>query len=277
MTSLIITLFVPAFLATAWLVEARWPARPYVAVRGWARIGAAFFVVSAAVGSATPWFWSRTDLASSRLLHLDSFGWFGLPIGVLITSAAYYAWHRAAHRFDVLWRTTHQLHHSALRVDVPGAFFTHPLEVVAKSTLGFVVGTVLLGLHPAVASMTASLMAMLSILQHWNIHTPRWLGYLVPRPEMHAMHHEAGVHGRNYGDLPLWDLVFGTFFNPQRFDGRVGFDPRASGRIADMLQMRDVNRASACAALYSTPTEVGISDDLVDLAGRSSGRASDPP
>ena len=68
------------------------------------------------------------------------------------------------------------------------------------------------------------------------------------RAEQHAAHHEYEVHGRNYGDLPLWDLLFGTFYNPARFEGRVGFDAPASARLADMLLMRDVNEAPAAPA-----------------------------
>jgi sterol desaturase/sphingolipid hydroxylase (fatty acid hydroxylase superfamily) len=104
---------------------------------------------------------------------------------------------------------------------------------------------VLLGLAPAAASATTLLMAGLSLFQHWNVRTPRWLGWLLPRPEMHALHHERGVHGRNYGDLPLWDLFFGTWVNPPVFDGRVGFDDPATGRVRDMLLMRDAHVPAA--------------------------------
>jgi hypothetical protein len=45
-------------------------------------------------------------------------------------------------------------------------------------------------------------------------------------------------------DLPLWDMLFGTFQNSQTFDGKVGFRNSASARIGDMLLMRDVHRSS---------------------------------
>jgi len=59
---------------------------------------------------------------------------------------------------------------------------------------------------------------------------------------MHAYHHERDVHARNYGDLPLWDLVFGTYFNPSAFQGEVGFEGDKALRVGDMLMMRDVHR-----------------------------------
>ena len=53
--------------------------------------------------------------------------------------------------------------------------------------------------------------------------TPRWLGYLIQRPESHCRHHEFGVHASNYSDLPLWDILFGSFHNPASWEGRAGF------------------------------------------------------
>ena len=40
-----------------------------------------------------------------------------------------YAWHRAMHRSNFLFRTLHQMHHSAERVDVWGALYFHPLDL----------------------------------------------------------------------------------------------------------------------------------------------------
>lgn len=238
---LLSSLAIPVAFAVMWAVEQRDPARRFAPVEGWARRGVVFFVVVAGIGSIVPMVWSATGVTSLRVMDLSVLGWWGVPIGVVAISGVTYAWHRAEHRFHSLWLATHQLHHSALRVDIPGAFYAHPLEVVAKSTIAVLSGTIALGLAPPVAAVTTAVLASLSIFQHWNIQTPRWLGWFVPRPEMHCLHHEFGVHARNYGDLPLWDLLLGTFENPRRFDGRVGFEPAAAARVADMLRMQDVN------------------------------------
>ena len=73
------------------------------------------------------------------------------------------------------------------------------------------------------------------LFYHWNIRTPRWLGYLVQRPESHCIHHLRGFHRCNYSDLPLWDILFGTFANPRAQPIPCGFGPKAERRIADML------------------------------------------
>ena len=144
-TQLFATLLVPTAFFSMWLVEHVRPARPYVAVSGWSRVGVVSFVGVAVLGSLTPLLWATLGVSSLRVLDLSGLGWGGFPVGLLVTTGVLYGWHRAVHRSALLWRTVHQLHHSARRVDIPGAFFTHPLEVVAKTSLGVLIGTVFWG------------------------------------------------------------------------------------------------------------------------------------
>jgi len=58
------------------------------------------------------------------------------------------------------------------------------------------------------------------------------------RSSSHCDHHELNVHAY-YADLPIWDIVFGTFKNPDKFEGKVGFAERAS--FSKMLVGIDVN------------------------------------
>jgi sterol desaturase/sphingolipid hydroxylase (fatty acid hydroxylase superfamily) len=53
------------------------------------------------------------------------------------------------------------------------------------------------------------------------------------------------VHAFNYGDLPVWDMLFGTYRNPRRFKGDVGFDKPATDRLGAMLGFVDVNEPVA--------------------------------
>lgn len=249
---LALSLFTPAVFISLWLLESRWQARKYVPVKHWHWIGASFFLLIMVTATVTPLLWAKTGLPMLRVFDLRSIGWWGYPLGLSLVTFISYWWHRAEHKFDIFWRMTHQLHHSALRVDIAGAFYTHPLEVVVKSTLGILIGAVFLGLQPLVAAAVSMTTAFLAIFQHWNVRTPRWLGLFIPRPEMHGLHHEYGVHARNYADLPLWDMLFGTYVNPSSFDGRVGFEPQASARIGAMLLMRDVNNPAPMNSVTSS-------------------------
>jgi sterol desaturase/sphingolipid hydroxylase (fatty acid hydroxylase superfamily) len=56
------------------------------------------------------------------------------------------------------------------------------------------------------------------------------------------------VHSYNYADLPIWDMLFGTFRNPRRFEARCGFGPEREHELVRMLAGVDVNKKE--------PTEV---------------------
>ena len=52
---------------------------------------------------------------------------------------------------------------------------------------------------------------------------PTGSAYIFQRPESHCVHHQEGLHSFNYADLPLWDMLFGTFRNPKEWQSRCGF------------------------------------------------------
>ncbi|MEE8517439.1 MAG: sterol desaturase family protein, partial [Alphaproteobacteria bacterium] len=81
-----------------------------------------------------------------------------------------------------------------------------------------------------------------AVFQHANIATPRWLGYIIQRPESHCIHHGHGIHSYNYADLPILDMMFGTFRNPESVDGLAqGFRFGDSTRYFEMLAFKDVS------------------------------------
>jgi sterol desaturase/sphingolipid hydroxylase (fatty acid hydroxylase superfamily) len=102
--------------------------------------------------------------------------------------------------------------------------------------------TLIVGLTPTATIVVLLTVTLLGVFQHANIRTPRWLGYIVQRPESHSHHHGRGVHAHNYADLPLIDILFGTFRNPPDFAPANGFYDGASLRIGAMLLFRDVSQ-----------------------------------
>jgi sterol desaturase/sphingolipid hydroxylase (fatty acid hydroxylase superfamily) len=241
----IIPLAVPFAYLLLLVSETRLKGRDFPEVRGWRLKGLAFFAALLATSLALPIVLPVDWMKANSLLDISSIGVWSAPIALLLTTLFTYWFHRAEHRFDWMWRTFHQLHHSALRVDIAGAFYTHPLEPAAKMTLGMIVAFLVLGLDPITAAITSTLTGLLSMFQHWNITTPHWLGYIVPRPESHCLHHERGVHARNYGDLPVWDMLFGTYLNPREaLIVDVGFGEAQAARLGTMLLMRDVEIGS---------------------------------
>jgi sterol desaturase/sphingolipid hydroxylase (fatty acid hydroxylase superfamily) len=134
------------------------------------------------------------------------------------------------------------MHHSAESLDVWGAYYLAPADVIGFVTVQTIVFGPLLGLSTGAVVIGNLFLTFNAVFQHANIRTPHWIGYFIQRPESHGVHHERGVHAYNYADLPLVDMLFGTFRNPRTFEGEVGFYNGASARIGDMLLTRDVSR-----------------------------------
>lgn len=159
----------------------------------------------------------------------------------LLTSFIFYWWHRATHSSDFLWRTFHQLHHSAQRVEALTAFFAHPLDSAAAVLISAFSSYLILGATPAAAAWGLFFTGAFDLFLHSDVKTPGWLGYLVQRPEMHTVHHAHEHHAQNYG-LPIWDFLFGTLCNPSERVARLGFDSDKAERITDMLLWHDVHK-----------------------------------
>ena len=106
----------------------------------------------------------------------------------------------------------------------------------------------LLGLSPVAASNVVVLCGLAELFYHWNVKTPRWLGYIVQRPESHCVHHQEGLHWYNFADLPVWDFLFGTFCNPYDWQLRCGLGSDNEPRLGEMLKGRDLRTRAAARA-----------------------------
>ncbi len=236
-----ITLTMLAMFAALALAERLFPGRPLPRVPGWRARALAVFALYVLLSSYLPLLWADT-LAPLQLFDLSGWStWAAAGVGLIVYELLAYAYHRGMHAIDPWFRLSHQMHHSAERLDVYGAFWFSPVDIVGWTLVPSVALT-LLGLPPAAATATILVVTFMAIFQHANLRTPRWLGVLVQRPESHTIHHARGLHAKNYADLPLIDMLFGTFENPARFEHATGFWDGASARVLDMLLARDVSR-----------------------------------
>jgi sterol desaturase/sphingolipid hydroxylase (fatty acid hydroxylase superfamily) len=228
------------FVALA-LAEHFVPGRPLPRTPGWKARALAVFAGYILLSSYLPLLWADA-LAPLQVFDLSGWPtWAAATLGLLVYELFAYAYHRGMHSVDAWFRVSHQMHHSAERLDVYGAFWFSPLDIVGWTLVPSVART-LLGLPPVAATAALLVITFLAIFQHANLRTPRWLGYVVQRPESHTIHHARGIHAKNYADLPLIDMLFGSFENPRRFEHATGFWDGASARVLDMLLARDVSR-----------------------------------
>lgn len=229
----------PAFL----LLDLFAPARSYLSPGGWKLRGAVVSVLTLATAVAVSLFWAAV-VGDRSVFDLDGLGMLGgAAVGVLVYNVLLYAYHRLIHESDFLFTRLHQMHHSAESIDAFGAFYLHPVDNFMFTTWSSLVFFPLLGVTPAAGALGAAFITFNSVFQHMNKATPHWVGYLIQRPESHALHHERGVHRHNYCDLPVIDMLMGTFVNPRSVEGReAGFYTGASSRIGEMLMGRDVTQ-----------------------------------
>jgi len=237
-----ISLIVLGFYASLMVWEGLFPARQLPVIKFWKVRGLSFFTIFFFVASYLP---MLTDpfLVRFQLFDLSHLG--VLPasiIGIVLYELGLYIYHRVMHSSDVLWRSFHQMHHSAERMDTFGALFHSPLDMIGFTLTGSISLALIIGLSPQSITVVLLFVNFTAFFQHANIKTPRWIGYIIQRPESHSIHHGKGIHQYNYADLPLIDMIFGTFKNPKSYQEETGFYNGASARILDMLTFKDVTK-----------------------------------
>lgn len=256
-----------AFLSLL-LCERLWPANGLPRVRAWwPRL-----LLLMASNAVIAWLMGVSWVAwtqSASVLSLAA--WFGngpgglagqLVIAYFVSTAWEYWWHRWRHESSFLWRVFHQLHHSPRRIEMVTALYRHPVEQLIAQVFNALIVYFLLGCSPAAGALYVLTRGGLSFFQHWNVRTPYWLGFvgIFPRPELHRVHHEYDGKTLNYADLPIFDMIFGTFRNP-RCDRpeQYGFSADREDRFEDILAFRDVNRKRTAnlSPMHFLPTCVG--------------------
>jgi sterol desaturase/sphingolipid hydroxylase (fatty acid hydroxylase superfamily) len=242
------------------VVERLWPAMTLPRVDNWWARVALVNLIQLGIVVLAGLTWDRW-LAQFSLIRLqDHLGTLGqAAVAYLVSTFIYYWWHRVRHGSRLFWRICHQLHHSPRRIELVTSFYKHPVEIALNSLLSAAIVYPLLGCTVGAGALYTLFTALAEFFYHWNVDTPRWLGFLIQRPESHRVHHQYRHHRQNYADLPIWDLLFGTFRNPRRFTATCGFDDWREDRFEDMIAFRDVHDAATeqRAPLAFLPTCIG--------------------
>ena len=161
--------------------------------------------------------------AHSPLSQLPRF--VQLVLAVAVADFVGYGVHRGFHRSRA-WRF-HAVHHSSKKLDWLAATRIHPVNDLAAK-LALTVPLVLLGFDLTVLASVAPLLTIYALFIHADL---PWsfgpLKYVIASPRFHRWHHTSERDGldKNFaGLLPVWDLLFGTFFMPDRIPETFGVD-----------------------------------------------------
>lgn len=254
------------------LVEKLFPASELPKVNNWWARVALVNLTQAGLVVVAGLTWDRWFHGASLLRVGERLPFLGeVLVGYVVVTFIYYFWHRIRHESKLFWRFCHQLHHSPQRMEVLMSFYKHPVEITLNSLISSSIAFPLLGCSPKAAATITVVTGIAEFFYHWNVRTPRWFGFLFQRPESHRVHHQRDRHTNNYGDLPIWDMLFGTFENPTKSPDLCGFTSEREDRFEDMLAFRDVHTTSAgeTPPLTFLPTCIGCSKRWACAAARS--------
>lgn len=204
-------------------IELIFPAWRRALDRRWVMRALFFNALQAATALVGTFTWDSWFAGSSIVERGALSGATGIAIGYVLVTFVYYWWHRARHEVPLFWRFLHRVHHSPSRLEILTTFYKHPVEIVLNGLLTSALLYFLMGLEPAIVTGVVLLTGLAELFYHWNIRTPRWIGWFLQRPESHRVHHERGWHTCNFSDFPVWDAIFGTLDNPKNDVEHCGF------------------------------------------------------
>jgi sterol desaturase/sphingolipid hydroxylase (fatty acid hydroxylase superfamily) len=133
----------------------------------------------------------------------------------LLLDLSFYYWHRANHRWPLLWRF-HNVHHVDPDLDVSTALRFHFGEV-ALSAAFRALQVLLIGPTTAAYLAYEIVFQANTLFHHSNVRLPlrleRGLGWVLVSPRMHGIHHSdvRGETNSNYSVVfPWWDRLHAT-------------------------------------------------------------------
>jgi sterol desaturase/sphingolipid hydroxylase (fatty acid hydroxylase superfamily) len=153
--------------------------------------------------------------------------WLQAVVVTVVADLGFYLVHRLFHGVPGLWKF-HAVHHSIEEMDWLAAARVHPIDQILTKGTGLM-AVFALGFSAEAIAVHAAVYSIQSFFVHANLKFRGGpLRWLMATPEFHHWHHanEPQAHNRNYaGQIPLWDLLFGTLhMPPNRMPSRYGVD-----------------------------------------------------
>ena len=214
--------------------------RSYPERKNWKTRGWLFFLLSAVITLPFPILIHCYDILGGSVFDLSHLGPLtGGFLGWFVYTLPAYFFHRASHDFSFVWKWTHQMRHAPVRNDAASSSVVHPIESLVYATMIILVACGLLGISLQATFVMLMIIQLYAFFPHTNIKTHPLIGYLIQRPEGHVLHHAREVQDVNYGDFPIWDMIFGTWVNPEGYSQEpIGFGEGRDELYMDMLKGR---------------------------------------
>lgn len=181
------------------------------------------------------------NAAGGGWFYLRSDGWwfpFSVIIIILATDLLGYLIHRASHKYPVLW-AMHSLHHSAESLSIISGARHFWFEDAVNAAAFWAIG-IIFKIPPDITMCVALIYRVPCALTHMNVRLSLGpFALVINNPQYHRIHHsiEPQHWNKNFsGLLPLFDIVFGTVWRPERDEfPATGLAPREKTIALDGL------------------------------------------
>jgi sterol desaturase/sphingolipid hydroxylase (fatty acid hydroxylase superfamily) len=154
--------------------------------------------------------------------HGGPFAVFALSCLAVAAHDFFYYWqHRLQHTSKWLW-AQHELHHSDEHVNITTSWRHHWLETVIQPL--FILTPVFLLFNPALGPVLWIAVFPMLMVYFVHLNFPLrfgWFNRVLSSPQSHRIHHSnLPEHmDKNFATvLPLWDILFGTYYQPDKHD-----------------------------------------------------------
>jgi sterol desaturase/sphingolipid hydroxylase (fatty acid hydroxylase superfamily) len=154
--------------------------------------------------------------------HGGALALLALSFLAIATHDFFYYWlHRLQHSSRWLW-AEHELHHSDEHVNVTTSFRHHWLDTVLQPL--FILTPVFLLFNPGLGPVLWVAMFPKLMVYFVHLNFPLrfgWFNRVLSSPQSHRIHHSnLPEHmDKNFATmLPLWDILFGTYYHPKKDD-----------------------------------------------------------
>jgi sterol desaturase/sphingolipid hydroxylase (fatty acid hydroxylase superfamily) len=173
--------------------------------------------------------WLAVSMTGSTLIGFAAVArqpfWLQAVEAFVVADFLSYWAHRWLHG-RMLW-PFHAIHHGSVEMDWLSTMRNHPVNVVLQR-IALTAPLLLIGFPITVVLAIGPATAIYNIFTHANLD---WrfgpLRYLLVSPILHRWHHTPEAQGcnSNYGEaLAIWDVMFGTFYLPDRRPERLGLE-----------------------------------------------------
>jgi sterol desaturase/sphingolipid hydroxylase (fatty acid hydroxylase superfamily) len=180
--------------------------------------------------------WARITLPSDGIIQIA----FSFTVFWIVSGFFGYWIHRLYHS-PIFWQV-HRFHHAAPELNFITAYRLHPLESFSLG-LKFLSPMMLIRVPDSVILVSVVAGNFINFCQHSELPWDwGWIGrWIFGSPLVHQLHHSIDEEHRdtNFGNCPLWDHVFGTWYDGSKKPSAYGIPDPAYERQPFRQFLRD--------------------------------------